>query len=97
MNTSDLVAQLANNWDMSKAETRRLLDTIVQVLSDRLAGGDSFTVPGLGTFGNKTREARKSYNPHYEQYMKLPPKRTVEFRPSKSLKEDLKQLGSDDE
>lgn len=97
MNTGDLVAKLAENWDMSKAETRRLLDDIVQTFTNNLAQGNTFTVPELGTFGNKTRNERKSYNPHYEQYMKLPPKRTVEFRPSKSLKNDLKQLEQDDE
>jgi len=97
MNTSNLVAKLADKWDMSKAETRRLLDTIVEKLNDNLANGTAFTIPELGTFGTKTRDERESYNPHYEQYMKLPPKRTVEFSPSKSLQEDLKKLGSDDE
>jgi len=97
MNTGDLVAQLADNWDMSKAETRRLLDKIVQAFSDNLAQGNSFTIPELGTFGSKTREERMSYNPHYEQYMKLPPKRTVDFSASKRLKDDLKHLGQDDE
>ncbi len=97
MNTSDLVAKLADNWDMSKAETRRLLDTIVETFSDSLANGKTFTIPELGTFGSSTRDERESYNPHYEQYMKLPPKRTVDYSPSKSLKEDLKQLGANDE
>lgn len=97
MNTSDVVEALANNWDMSKAETRRLLDTIVQTFNDNLAGGKKFTVPDLGTFGTSTREKRKSYNPHYEQYMKLPPKRVVDFSPSKGLKEDLKQVEPDNE
>ena len=97
MNTSDLVAALADNWDMSKAETRRLLDIIVQTFNDNIAGGNSFTIPDLGTFGVHTRESRESYNPHYEQYMKLPPKRVVDFTPSKGLKEELKQVGIADE
>lgn len=97
MNTSDVVEALANNWDMSKAETRRLLDTIVQTFNDNLAGGNPFTIPDLGTFGTATRDRRKSYNPHYEQYMKLPPKRVVDFSPSKGLKEDLKQVEPDNE
>lgn len=97
MNTSDLVAALADNWDMSQAETRRLLDVIVQTFNDNIAGGNDFTIPELGTFGTHIREARKSYNPHYEQYMTLPPKRVVDFTPSKGLKEELKQVGIDDE
>ena len=97
MNTSDLVAALAENWDMSHNETRQLLDVIVQTFNDNLAGGNAFTIPELGTFNTNTREERESYNPHYEQYMKLPPKRVVDFSPSKGLKDDLKQLESNDE
>lgn len=92
MNTSDIVTVLAENWGMSQAETRRLLDVIVQTFNDNIAGGNTFTVSGLGTFGANTREERKSYNPHYQQYMNLPPKRVVSFSPSKGIKEDLKQV-----
>lgn len=91
------MAKLADKWDLSKAETRRLLDTVVEKFNDNLASGNAFTIPELGTFDTKTRQERESYNPHYEQYMKLPPKQVVEFSPSKSLQEDLKHLGSDDE
>jgi DNA-binding protein HU-beta len=97
MNTSDLVKALANNWDMTQAETRRLLDTITQTFNANLAKGNAFSVPQLGTFSTKTREERKSYNPHYEQYMKLPPKRVVTFSPSKGLKEDLKEVEAGNE
>jgi DNA-binding protein HU-beta len=97
MNTSDVVTVLAGNWDMTKAETRRLLDTIIQTFNDNIAGGKAFTISELGTFRANTRGERKSYNPHYEQYMKLPPKRVVEFKPSKGLKEDLKQVELNDE
>ena len=47
MNTSNLVAKLADNWDMSKAETRRLLDTIVEKMSDNLSSGKAFTIPHI--------------------------------------------------
>ncbi|HEX6982507.1 MAG TPA: HU family DNA-binding protein [Balneolaceae bacterium] len=97
MNTKDVVAALAENWGMSKAESRRLLDTIVQTFSDNLAKGQSFTIPGLGTFSTNTRGERKSYNPHYKQYMQLPPKRVVDFKPSKGVKEELKYLELDNE
>lgn len=97
MNTKDVVAALAENWDMSKAESRRLLDVIVQTFCDNLAKGKSFTIPGLGTFSTHTREERKSYNPHYKQHMQLPPKRTVDFKPSKGVKEALKNLELDHE
>ncbi len=97
MNTSDVVTALAENWDMSKAETRRLLDVIVSTFCSNLAGDKAFTIPDLGTFSVIKRDERKSYNPHYEAYMQLPPKRVVDFNPNKNLKEDLKKAGFDDE
>lgn len=92
MNTSDVVAKLADNWDMTQAETRRMMDSIVEVFNENIAKDNAFTVPQLGTFGATTRDERKSYNPHYEQYMKLPPKRVVDFSASKGLKDDLKKV-----
>lgn len=97
MNTSDLVATLAENWDMTQSETRKLLDKIIDTFNDNIAAGNPFTIPQLGTFGTTTREERISFNPHYEQYMKLPPKRVVDFNPSKGLKEDLKKVDLDNE
>ncbi len=82
---------------MSKAETRRLLDIIVSTFNGNLAEGKAFTIPDLGTFSVRKREARKSYNPHYEKYMQLPPKQVVDFNPNKNLKEDLKKAGFEDE
>lgn len=97
MNTSDVVDILADRWDLSKAETRRLLDSVIATFNRRLASGESFTVPELGTFEVTTRESRRSYNPHHEAYMILPPKRVVTFRPSKGLKEEMKHLDQGDE
>lgn len=97
MNTSDLVATLAKNRDMTQKETRQLLDTIVDTFNDNIAAGNSFTIPQLGTFGTNTRKKRTSFNPHYEQYMELPPKRVVEFTPSKGIKQELKNVGLDNE
>lgn len=97
MNTGDVVKALADHWDLTQAESRRLLDNIVKILNDNISSGNAFTIPGLGTFRTSTREERKSYNPHYKQYMKLPPKRTVDFSPSKGLKENLKQMEPDNE
>lgn len=97
MNTTDLVKTLANNWDITQRQARKYLDIIIQRFSDTLAAGNSFTLPGLGTFDTTTRDERESYNPHYQQKMKLPPKRMVHFSPSAGLKEEVKQIKEDDE
>lgn len=97
MNTSDLVSRLAEVRDITQEEARNILDLVVQTISDQLAQGNDFTIPELGTFSTHTRDKQKSYNPHYEKYMMLPPKRVVDFNPSQNLEDDLKYLGIDHE
>lgn len=97
MNTSELVKALADKRDLTQAETRRLLDIIIKTIKENLAADNPFTIPDLGTFRTKKRKGRKSYNPHYEQYMKIPPKQVVDFTPNQKLKESLKQVESDHE
>ena len=97
MNTDDLVDRLAERWKLTREEAREMLDLVVQNMCDNLAQGNDFTIPELGTFGTHTRDKQKSYNPHYEKYMMLPPKRVVDFSPSQILEDDLKYLGIDHE
>jgi nucleoid DNA-binding protein len=97
MNTDDLVDKLADKRELSQQETRDFLDLVVQNMCDNLAQGNDFTIPDLGTFGTHTRDKQKSYNPHYEKYMMLPPKRVVDFNAGRNLEDDLKYLGIEDE
>ncbi len=97
MNTDDLVDRLAERWELTHEEAREMLDLVVQNMCDNLAQGNDFTIPELGTFGTHTRDKQKSFNPHYEKYMMLPPKRVVDFRASENLEDDLKYLGIDHE
>jgi nucleoid DNA-binding protein len=90
MNTNEIVTALAERQSLSKAETRRMIDSIVAILKQTLSDGNSFTLPNIGTFEVQEQEKRRSYNPHYEQYMMLPPKREVHFHPSKILQEEIK-------
>jgi len=97
MNTDDLVERLSEKWDLTKQETREIVDLVVQNMCDNLAQGNDFTIPELGSFGTHTRNKQKSYNPHYEKYMMLPPKRVVDFDASRNLEDDLKYLGIENE
>jgi len=97
MTNQDLVDLLADRKDLTKADTKRYMKAAVRVMSDYLAEGRSFTVPELGTFSVHKRDAHKAYNPHYKQYMMLPPKRVVDFSASESLNRDLKDVEPDNE
>ncbi|MDR9364810.1 MAG: HU family DNA-binding protein [Balneolaceae bacterium] len=97
MNYSELIEQLSDQTGNSKKETKELLNDAISVLSDQLSNGSGVSIPDLGTFHTKVNEEKKVYNPHYDAYMIVPPKRVVDFSPASGLKEEVKFLSTDED
>lgn len=97
MTYQELIDKIANSRDIPKTEAKEMVEGIFGTLKDELGRGIGVSVPGLGTFKAKTRESRKSYSPHHEKQMIIPPKRVVDFSPSANLKEKLKFTEPGDE
>jgi len=92
MTYTELIDQLSDELDLSKSETKFLVDELVAELTEKLGQEYSFTIPNLGTFKTKIKKVQKVYNPHYEKFMLIPPKRVVEFKRGKNLKDNLKYI-----
>ncbi len=90
MNHSEVVKRLAERLKLSQREIKNLLDNCTKVFKRTLDEDTDFSIPELGTFKTQLREKRKSYNPHYEKYTMLPPKRVVNFSPSSVIKDKVK-------
>lgn len=97
MNYSELIDQLSEQTGNTKAQTKEYLNDAISVLSDQLSEGSGVSIPDLGTFQTKTNEEKKVYNPHYDAYIIVPPKRVVDFTPASGLKEKVKFLSTDEE
>lgn len=97
MNYSELIEQLSEQTGNSKKETKDFLSDTISVLSEQLSEGSGVSIPDLGTFQTKVNEKKKVYNPHYDAYMIVPPKRVVNFSPASGLKEEVKFLSTDEE
>ena len=80
MEHSEIVQVLSEKFQLSKNETRRILQSIVKILTEKLSGNVRFTIPGFGTFGTKIRKQRRAFNPQTKSFMLLPKKNTVFFR-----------------
>lgn len=97
MNYRELIDQLSSKTGRSKKEIKELLGVTVNKLSEQLSNGKGVSIPDLGTFSTKDSDEKKVYNPHYEDYIIVPPKRTVEFSPAAGLKESVKFTEDGDE
>jgi nucleoid DNA-binding protein len=92
MNKTDLVAQLARDTRMTKADCKRVVDALFAtrgVLSRSLRKGEPITLIGFGTFELKALEWRDGTNPATGETIRLAPVRKVRFRTGTALTKAL--------
>lgn len=97
MNSSELIAALAINLQLSKTEVARLLEDLSITTTAELKANTTISLSGFGNFEVKKRNERISINPTTGTRMLIPPKLVVKFKPSGSVKTKLKEGGTDDE
>ena len=90
MTQAELIKKLALRIDITQVEVKRILKSSTKIIKETLDKDISISIPDLGTFYTVRSKRRKSYNPFHKQYFLLPPKRSIRFRPSASIKNALK-------
>ncbi len=88
MNKAELVKEvqkLVGNG-ASKASIERAVDAVLVAVKKGLKRDKEVSLVGFGTFASAVRPARRGYNPHTKQPMKIPALRTVRFKPSADLR-----------
>ena len=89
MNKTELVEQIAQRTDSSKAEAQRYVDTLEKVVGEALKGGEEVQITGFGKFYVQKREAREGVNPQTREKMKIPASKVPAFSAGQGLKEAL--------
>ncbi len=87
MNKAELVEEVSGEVGLSKRETQRVIDAIVETITDTLTAGEKVTLVGFGTFGVRQRKARTGRNPQTGALIQIPAKRVPRFVAGKTLKE----------
>lgn len=67
-------------------EARRLVDTIFDIVRDRLVSGESVRIVGFGTLEIINRKPRRGRNPSTGEEIDLKPHRALVFRPSRAMR-----------
>jgi DNA-binding protein HU-beta len=86
MNKADLVARVAKDAGLTKAEVLRVVDGVIDTISRSLKKGDKVTLVGFGTFLVGRRRARAGHNPHTGEAMRIPARRMPRFAAGKELR-----------
>ena len=87
MTKSAILGHLAQKSDLSKKQIADLMDQLLNLATKEAK--NVFILPGFGRLVLANRKARMGRNPQTGEPIKIPAKRVVKFRLSKSLKDSV--------
>jgi len=91
MNKSELVESVAKKTGLSRREATVGVETALAIISKELKKGGKVTFTGFGTFDVGKRRARAGVNPRTGEKIKISATKMPRFRPSRSLKGDVRK------
>ena len=89
MNKAELLSTVAERAEMSKKDTARVVDTLMDTIAEALAKGEKVQLVGFGNFEVRERSARKGRNPQTGEEIQIQASKTPAFKPGKALKEKV--------
>ena len=89
MNTTELVAKIAEAHGVSKAQAKAIVDDILKDIVEAAAGGAEVSLPGFGKFKVKETPEREGRNPASGERIKIAASKKLTFSPAKAVKDPL--------
>lgn len=86
----DLIEKVAEVTGQSRSAVKRTIQVAFDHIVDELAEGNRLEFRDFGVFVSKYRPGRIAQNPKTLEPVYVPPRRTVKFKPSRSMRERLK-------
>ncbi len=89
MNKTELVAAVAKETELKKADAEKAVNAVLKVVQDQLKAGEKVQLIGFGTFEAKERPARTARNPRTGEEIAVPASKAPTFKASKVFKDEL--------
>ena len=87
MNKLDLIRELHNKFDITKAEAARVVSAFFDTMTESLANGDRVEIRGLCSFYVKEYKPYTGRNPKTGEEVEIKPKKLPFFKSGKELKD----------
>ena len=87
MNKSELTEAVASSADLSKASAAKVVDAVIEAVTNSLKSGEQVAIAGFGTFLVRDRSARTGRNPRTGELMEIKASKVPSFKAGKALKD----------
>jgi len=92
MDKTDLIRRLETEMGYSEDEATRVVEAMMESMTETLSRGDKITLPGIGTMVAVERAHRRTVDPETGEELDVPAERAIKFSPGKRLKEAIMSL-----
>jgi DNA-binding protein HU-beta len=82
----DIINELAQAADITKVKAVVAVEALLQALKDALQRGERIELRGFGVFQVKPRKKGIGRNPRTGREVRIPPGKTIKFKPGKNLR-----------
>ena len=89
MNKAELVAEIAKNTGLTKVDSEKATEVLLNTVAATLKKGDEVRLVGFGTFSVAKRAAAEGRNPRTGAKIKIPASKQPKFKAGKGLKDAL--------
>ena len=87
MNKNELIASIASEAGLTKADAGKALDAFISSITTALKGGDEVRLVGFGTFAVTKRAATTGRNPRTGETIKIKARKPAKFKAGKTLQD----------
>lgn len=87
MNKAELISSVAEKTELTKKDSEKAVNAVLEAIGAALANGDKVQLVGFGTFEIRERAARKGRNPQTGEEISIAAARVPVFKAGKSLRE----------
>jgi len=87
LNKNDLIAAVADQTELSKADTTKAVDAVIEAITKSLKKGTEVRLVGFGTFSVARRKATTGRNPRTGETIQIKASNQPKFKAGKALKD----------
>lgn len=89
MNNKEFIHSLTHATSLKKDVVEQCTQQLADIITTHLCDGDTISVQGFGTFEVRKKNERVSVHPKTQQRVLIPPKLTLNFKHSNTLKDKM--------
>ena len=84
-----LIIQIQNQINLTKPESRQLIEQLLEIMKTTLANGEDVLISGFGKFSVRNKRARRGRNPQTKERIILQERKVLVFKNSGILKDKI--------